>query len=374
MATGNPFALLGDGDGDDLSQVIAAQRQKIAAKKPLSAALPSKPAPPAQSVKDARSSYAPTRGSFGGGRGLSQGRGGRGSFNQNRDYDHGNVDGLLRRHDDATGGGEGRDPGKPQERERGFYGGPRQSFRGGHHGGHGDREAGGGDSDRPPRRVFERRSGTGRGNEFKRDGSGRGNWGSSTDDALAPGTEEVVSGGRKVWTTGKQSDQKGAPVSEMSKENKGDGSEETEEKEPEDKEMTLDEYERVKEEKRKALIATKSEARKVEVDKDFLSMQQLSLKKENDEIFVKLKDNVDRDERAKKSVSINKFLKPADGDRYYSSPSGRGRGHGRGRGRSRGDQQLSWNGSGNAYHGAGAAAEALIIDDPGHFPSLGGRK
>lgn len=51
--------------------------------------------------------------------------------------------------------------------------------------------------------------------------------------------------------------------------------------------MTLEEYEKVLEEKRKALLALKTEERKVD-DKEFQSMQQLSSKKSNDEIFIKL--------------------------------------------------------------------------------------
>lgn len=52
--------------------------------------------------------------------------------------------------------------------------------------------------------------------------------------------------------------------------------------------MTLEEYEKVLEEKRKALESLKTEARKVEMDKELASMQQLSSKKSNDEIFAKL--------------------------------------------------------------------------------------
>jgi plasminogen activator inhibitor 1 RNA-binding protein len=52
--------------------------------------------------------------------------------------------------------------------------------------------------------------------------------------------------------------------------------------------MTLEEYEKVLEEKRKALLALKAEERKVEVDKELQSMQVLSLKKNNDEVFIKL--------------------------------------------------------------------------------------
>lgn len=52
--------------------------------------------------------------------------------------------------------------------------------------------------------------------------------------------------------------------------------------------MTLEEYEKVLEEKRKALQALKAEERKVEMDKDLKKMQLLSSKKTNDEIFAKL--------------------------------------------------------------------------------------
>ena len=53
-------------------------------------------------------------------------------------------------------------------------------------------------------------------------------------------------------------------------------------------EMTLEEYEKVLEEKRKALHALKAEERKVEIDKELQSMQQLSVKKDADEVFIKL--------------------------------------------------------------------------------------
>lgn len=52
--------------------------------------------------------------------------------------------------------------------------------------------------------------------------------------------------------------------------------------------MTLEEYEKVLEEKRKALQALKtSEERKVDT-KEFASLQQLSNKKGNNDIFIKL--------------------------------------------------------------------------------------
>lgn len=52
--------------------------------------------------------------------------------------------------------------------------------------------------------------------------------------------------------------------------------------------MTLEEYEKVLEEKRKALLAVKSEERKVNLDKELESMQLLSNKKNDDEVFIRL--------------------------------------------------------------------------------------
>lgn len=52
--------------------------------------------------------------------------------------------------------------------------------------------------------------------------------------------------------------------------------------------MTLEEYAKVLEEKRKALQTHKTEERKVTLDKDLESMKQLSSKKENLDVFIKL--------------------------------------------------------------------------------------
>ncbi|THG22660.1 hypothetical protein TEA_011527 [Camellia sinensis var. sinensis] len=154
------------------------------------------------------------------------------------------------------------------------------------------------------------------------------------------------------------------------------------------REMTLEEYEKVLEEKRKALLALKTEERKVAVDKELASTQQLSSKTDNNDIFVKLGSDKDKRKewlkmkRNPKSLktssvsaphnkdvlyigvyssrahieslnwtfaSINEFLKPA-GDRYYNSGT-RGRG---GRGR---DSRGGYGGGGDSrggYGGVGA--------------------
>ncbi|EES03232.1 RGG repeats nuclear RNA binding protein A [Sorghum bicolor] len=366
MGTKNQFDLLVDVDNDDPSHLIAAAEKKAAASpKPAPAApakLPTKPTPPAQAVKESRNYGAPAR--DGPGRGRGGFRGGR--TGPRREFGEGNANGVEGGYGGGGFGDSGfqrREEGDGKAMERGR--GPRQPYRGGgRRGGYADGEAGD-ESARPPRRAYERHSGTGRGYEMKREGSGRGNWGTVTDEALAQ--EAVETEGTPVAEDENKLEE--VPQSEAEKGKEG---EPTEAEEPEDKEMTLEEYEKVLEEKRKALLGLKPEERKVEVDKELQSMQQLSVKKGADEIFIKLgsdkdkkKENTERDERAKKSVSINEFLKPAEGQRYYS-PGGRGRGRGRGRGDRGGFR-------GGYSPREVAAAPAPAIQDQAQFPSLGGK-
>ncbi|XP_047152673.1 RGG repeats nuclear RNA binding protein A-like [Vigna umbellata] len=364
MATANPFDLLGD-DAEDPSQLIAAEQLKAAAapkkeqgkagpragavaqqSKP--AQLPSKPVPPTQAVREAKNET--SYGCRGGGRGYGRGRGGGSGFG--RDFSNEENSSAP-----ANQGSFEGEAGNPSER-RG-YGAPRGPYRGsgrGRRGGFSNGEVG---DDGRPRRAFERHSGTGRGNEFKRDGAGRGNWGTQSDE-IAQVTEEVADETEKNL-----GDEKPVGEEDAAGGNKDSPATENEEKEPEDKEMTLEEYEKVLEERRKALQALKTETRKVDI-KEFATMQPLSNKKDNDEIFIKLgsekdkrKDALEKEERSKKSVNINEFLKPAEGERYYNT-SGRGRGRGRG---ARGGY------SGNA----GSNVAAPSIEDPGQFPTLGGK-
>lgn len=329
MASTNPFDLLVDDDNDDVTQLLAKLPATVAAAKKspvgggVAAKLPSKPLPPAQAVREAK-----TDGQRGGGRfgGRGTGRGGHGGRGFNRDStDNDNSYGNGTNY--GYSGGykplENGDTEKPSERN-GY--GPRGSYRGGRRGGYTNGDAIEGER---PRRVFDRRSGTGRGNDYKREGAGRGNWGTAADE-VAPETEEPVTETEKIVDSDKQAGQEDA--TETNNENTADV---VEEKVPE-KEMTLEEYEKVLEEKRKALLSLKAEERKVGLDKDLAKMQLLSNKKSEEDIFVKLgsdkdkrKEAADKEEKAKKSVSIDEFLKPAEGERYNNS-NGRGRGRGRG--------------------------------------------
>ncbi|CAK9309400.1 unnamed protein product [Citrullus colocynthis] len=354
MTTMNPFDLLVDDDNEDPNQLASAQRSApalpskkapalVQPAKP--AKLPSKPLPPAQAVRESKNENSRGRG---GGRGFGRGRGGGGGFNRDSaNNENGGRNGFSDRYQ-APEDGE-------KAAERRGYGGPRGSFRGPRRGGFSNGEAEEGER---PRRVYERRSGTGRGNEFKRDGAGRRNWGAPGDEN-APDVEEPVAENEKNVATEQQLGEDGV----VDDNNKAEEAvKEPEEKEPEDKEMTLKEYEKLREESRKLLA--KTEVRKAEVDEELENMQQLSSKKTNDEIFAKLgtdkdkrKDIADKEEKAKKSVTITEFLKPAEGERYYN-PGGRGRGRGRG---SRG-------GFNNGSNRMNVAAPS--IEDPGQFPSL----
>ncbi|KAL6851633.1 hypothetical protein ACP4OV_020197 [Aristida adscensionis] len=132
-------------------------------------------------------------------------------------------------------------------------------------------------------------------------------------------TEDALKLDEKAPVPEKQGAPEDAPQAEENKVNKDATANEEEEKE-EDKEMTLDEFEKIREEKRKALLALKTEERKVEVDKDLQSMQPLSTEKSNEEgsdkDALKKKENAEREEELRRSVSINEFLKPAEGERY----------------------------------------------------------
>ncbi|KAL3613668.1 hypothetical protein CASFOL_041742 [Castilleja foliolosa] len=376
MATLNPFDLLGDNDSDDPSLLIASQLQKIeppkktlgssaksaaAAKAPSSqnkaaaqSRFPSKPVPPTEAVRDAKNDSA--RGGRGGrGYGLPRGAGGGSNRNSNNGISYRNM-GVTAGHIDPAHY-ESKFQ-KSFERPPDGYGPPPGSFGAARQGALSNEELGEHENNRG--RRYERHSGTGRGNGMKREGGGRGNWGRHTDD-LPQEFDETVNEDEKTLDVEKPSGEEVA-VEDGDKETAAN---EVEEK-PEDKEMTLEEYEKLLEEKRKALLALKTEERKVDT-KEFESMQPLSNKKANDEIFIKLssekdkkKELAEKEERAKKSLSINEFLKPAEGEKYYS-PGGRGRGRGRG-GR-------------GAYNGGSERNNVVApaIEDPGQFPSLGGK-
>lgn len=80
-------------------------------------------------------------------------------------------------------------------------------------------------------------------------------------------------------------------------------------------------------------------------------------------------------------VSINAFLKPAEGEKYYGPPSSRGRGGRGGRGErrqggGRGERDFGHASFGDgrswSFGGGGRGAAAPKIQDQNEFPTLGG--
>ncbi|GAA0146266.1 RNA metabolism protein [Lithospermum erythrorhizon] len=350
MADMNPFDLLGDDElTEDPSQLIAAK--KVSAQKPKPASqLPAKPLPPAQAVREAKPEPGQNTGrGYGRGRGFGRGRGG--GFNR----EPANEENAPRNREFSglQGAGPGIDARRPSER-RGGFGGSRGSFYGGQRGGfaHGDLS----DGERP-RRVFDRHSGFSHGNNVTREGTGQGNWGTTTG-GLALVIEEGVDEGEKDLK------HKNPSVKEFTTDAKeGTPADDAGEKEPEEKEMTLEEYEKVLEEKRKALQALRTEERKVDTQV-FHSMQPLN-KKSSDDIFIQLggkdkkKEYLEKEEKVKKSLSITEFLKPAEGEKFY--PSGRGRGRGPNLRRGYGEDRVT------------RYMDVPSIEDPGQFPTLAGK-
>ncbi|KAJ3686441.1 hypothetical protein LUZ61_015605 [Rhynchospora tenuis] len=265
----NPFDLLKDVDHEDPSQLIAAakQPQKIPPVKGSQTKLPSKPLPPHQAAKEARNNE----------RQIAQTRQSKfqhhGAYGSNREY-KGNGHAQM----------EGARDGKASRSSSRYTNG---------------------DAKDGQRRMYDRYS----------------NANSRPDTRGHESGVHSISEKRSKEDNGVNLEKKeNRPVYE-SKVDKEGPQRGQEEKEPEDKEMTLEEYEKIKEGKRKALISTKTEGRKVEIDEDFKSMKQLSIKKENNEVFIQLSSNkeavkkkeMERQEKTRKSVNINEFLRPVEG-------------------------------------------------------------
>lgn len=425
MSSQNYFDLLADDENDEPTAVIARATLPSSGERPVSkksqlspaTAVPtgilSKPPPqPPETAKELKSSDAGrggranprggrvNRGAFGDRErdglsrdirdGFSRDRGSfadrnTGNNRENIDVTHGMRVGGYGTGDGGFGGGHGvghtSDKASRGNGDNWSLDGNRGRGRSGGRGR--DRISGEGD-ERPRRREFDRRSGSGFGLEVKRDGSGRGNWGAEADQSSH---QEAVEGTPKeVDKVAAEVDEKITGIDELTQgvAPVADGVE----KEEEDNELTLDEYEKILEEKRKALSASKAEERKVLADKAFESM--LLVEKRNDEdVFIKVgsekekkkkeKEALEKEEKARKTQSINEFLKPTEGEKFYGSPGGRGRGRSRGRsGEGRGGEGERMGGIGARVNfGTGLSnarrASAPRIEDPGQFPTLGAK-
>ncbi|XVF25746.1 hypothetical protein REPUB_Repub13aG0240300 [Reevesia pubescens] len=156
------------------------------------------------------------------GRGRGRGRGGSGFNRDSNLSDNSNeFSGAYRPSEEGEGG---------RQAERRGYGGPRGSFHGGRRGGFNEGESG---EDDHARRQHDRRSGTGRGNEFKRDGAGRGDWGSPTDEVASETEENVPENEKNVGIEMQSGEEDAADASKEKAANEAD------EKEPENKSPLL---------------------------------------------------------------------------------------------------------------------------------------
>ncbi|KAF3558741.1 hypothetical protein F2Q69_00012820 [Brassica cretica] len=195
----------------------------------------------------------------------------------------------------------------------------------------GGRRGEAGDGERP-RRTFERHSGTGREGDIKSEEAGCGNWGTPGEEVVVVETEEVAG----VETEKPAGDEVAADA------NKENTAEVEEQKESEDKGSDREKH----------------------------------------------KD--DKEDKAKKAVNINEFLKPSEGENYYRGGGRGGRGRGRGGRDGEGEGENYYRGGGRGGRGRGRGGRdgegasgggfdgyrsevAPAIGDTAQFPSLGGK-
>lgn len=400
MATQNLFELLGDEETDASAVIERAEAMEKVKKKQQQQEksqpprhqdppkLPSKPLPPAQAVRESKA------GQQEGGKGKGQGRvyGNRdreynnnyrnrdrdfngtpnspsqeGGFPRNRSFDRneGNrreVDGFQT--NKSRSYGQGRPA--PNSSGDGVTG---NNFEGGRAGGRfrsGPR--------RPSRPFGENSGGFGEGQQqrayVKKDAAG----------GLQEAQDKPEAGDVKEAELEKESVVDKPPVEEPKaevgavEEKKGQ-EEEKKGQEEEDNEMLLDDYYKALDEKTKHLKSQRTEGRKVDVDKEFSNMTVVERKQDEGD-FVKLgsekdkgkkKEALTKDEKAKKNVSINEFLRPAEGDQHFGYRRDRGRG---GRGRAPNEREGYKSGFGGNYN-SGRQDMAPRIEDPSQFPTLG---
>lgn len=157
---------------------------------------------------------------------------------------------------------------------------------------------------RGTKRVYDRRSGTGRGRENKKGGSGKGNWGSIGDEGQNPEEFQKSADSQEVKDveTQESTENQNQTESEKHKEK-----EETEEQEEGPKERTLDEY--LKE--RKAPQVELPQARKAGEGVDQSEWANLvELRKDTaEEQSIKVKEKKHKDQKKKSTLPVNEVLK-----------------------------------------------------------------
>lgn len=209
---------------------------------------------------------------------------------------------------------------------------------------------------RPGKRVYDRKSGTGRGKEISKGGAGRGNWGSTSDEI----------------TEGEQVSEEGAPEAPKEGEEKVEEVKEEEPApEPEEQVKTLAEY--LEEKKNKSLglslpaPRTAGEGEDPNKWKDYVPMKKEgAVAEEKKEVKTEKKEK--KESKAEAEVdpsSLLNFKIPR------SRPEGRGR---RGGDRENRPRNQGYRGGGGRGRGSEARGGSSIkVDDPSQFPSLAGK-
>lgn len=202
--------------------------------------------------------------------------------------------------------------------------------------------------DQRGKRVYERRSGTGRGREGKKSGGGRGNWGA--DDNVAKSVEGVSANEGEQIATEANVDATPRPETEEEKKAR-------EEEEKEAKLLTHDDYLKQLEEKRPKVAAL--QPRKIEQDNaEWASYTALS-KRDDDE-----SGDVKKEKKAKDASGTPQGSRKVRADEVLSfKPAQEERGQRGGRG-GRGGK------GGSQRGGRGGKGESAPSFDATSFPSL----
>lgn len=298
------------------------------------------------------------------------------------------------RGDGAAAPGEGGEGGAVEGGE-GTRGRGRGGFRGGRgRGGEGGRGGvrggrGGLNSDRPSDRQFDRQSADPKSSvkgTDKRDGSGRGNWGSNKDvidDQLAVASASVEELEASVESPAKSDGEPSVPAPQAPTDEATESPEAVEEKEPEAEEMTLDEWKALQEqEKPKPEFKIRRAGEGVD-NKQWGDMVALKSRKESSDEEEESDDEDESEDEAERKAKKKSGKQILDIKFEFSDApqrGGRGRGPPGARGRGRGDGFRGRGGVRGQVRGMGAPRGGRGRDDDRdpdlgnerEFPSLGG--
>jgi len=230
------------------------------------------------------------------------------------------------------------------------------------------------------RRFNDRKSGTGRGREEKKGGGGRGNWGLNDGSETVP--EETVEGAEQTGENTTEAEPEKVHV-ETEKEKAW-----REEREKEDKLMSLDDYLKQREEKRaqSSNLGKELQARKANEGVDAAQQKKWGSFKEikrDDETEATTEDQSAEEKhqrKVKNTVRVDEIfqIKEQPRPRYDDDRRGGRGGRGGGRGGSRGGSDRRGGARGGAYSGerghqahSGERGHGQVdFSDPNSFPTL----